>query len=119
MYQGKFDSKNKQTSVDVSQLVAQDYLTGVMVKDVVSGEEEFIPCDGVFVSIGRAPASGLVAGQLELDSSGYIVADESTRTGIPGVFAVGDVRTKALRQVVTAVADGAMAAHYAEEYLLG
>ena len=103
----------------VSQLVAQDYLTGVMVKDVVSGEEEFIPCDGVFVSIGRAPASGLVAGQLELDSSGYIVADESTRTGIPGVFAVGDVRTKALRQVVTAVADGAMAAHYAEEYLLG
>ena len=54
----------------------------------------------------------------ELDSAGYVRADESTRTNLPGVFAVGDVRTKALRQVVTAVADGAVAAHYAETYLL-
>ena len=52
-----------------------------------------------------------------LDKSGYIIADESTRTSLPGVFAVGDVRTKALRQVVTAVSDGAVAVHYAEEYL--
>ena len=56
-------------------------------------------------------------GQLELDEAGYIVADETTRTNIPGVFAVGDVRTKALRQVVTATADGAVAAHFADEYL--
>ena len=54
----------------------------------------------------------------ELDPAGYIIADESTRTSIPGVFAAGDVRTKALRQIVTAVSDGATAAHYAEEYLL-
>ena len=54
-----------------------------------------------------------------IDPAGYIIADESTRTNIPGVFAVGDVRTKALRQVVTAVADGATAVHYAEEYLAG
>ena len=54
---------------------------------------------------------------MALDSAGYIIADESTRTTIPGVFAVGDVRTKALRQVVTAVADGATAVHYAQEYL--
>ena len=53
----------------------------------------------------------------EVDKSGYIIADESTRTNLPGVFAVGDVRTKALRQVVTAVSDGAVAVHYAEEYL--
>ena len=52
-----------------------------------------------------------------MDNNGYIVADESTRTEIPGVFAVGDVRTKGLRQIVTAVADGATAVHYAEEYL--
>jgi thioredoxin reductase (NADPH) len=52
-----------------------------------------------------------------LDEAGYIVADETTKTGIPGVYAVGDVRTKALRQVVTAVSDGAIAAHFAEEYL--
>lgn len=57
--------------------------------------------------------------QIEIDPAGYIIADESTRTNIPGVFAVGDVRTKALRQVVTAVADGATAVHYAEEYLAG
>lgn len=55
--------------------------------------------------------------ELTLDEFGYIVADESTRTSLPGVFAVGDVRTKALRQAVTAVADGAMAVYYAEAYL--
>ena len=60
----------------------------------------------------------MVKGQLELDAAGYIKADESTRTSLPGVFAVGDVRTKALRQIVTAAADGATAIHYAEEYLL-
>ena len=57
--------------------------------------------------------------QVEVDPAGYILADESTRTNIPGVFAVGDIRAKALRQVVTAVADGATAVHYAEEYLAG
>lgn len=81
------------------------------------GQEDILECDGLFVSIGRKPAVSLVEGQLELDSVGYIVADESTRTNIPGVFAVGDVRTKPLRQIVTAAADGAVAVHYAEEYL--
>ena len=54
---------------------------------------------------------------IEMDGSGYILADESTRTSVPGVFAVGDVRTKQLRQIVTAAADGAVAVHYAVEYL--
>jgi thioredoxin reductase (NADPH) len=58
-----------------------------------------------------------VQGQLELDNAGYIVADETTGTSLPGVYAVGDVRTKVLRQVITAASDGAVAAHYAEEYL--
>ena len=66
---------------------------------------------------GRAPATELFRRELALDKSGYIIADESTRTSLPGVFAAGDVRTKALRQVVTAVSDGAVAVHYAEEYL--
>lgn len=101
----------------VSELLYDSKLKGVKVKDVNTGTETLIECDGLFVSIGRAPASALVKGQLGLDPAGYILADESTRTNIPGVFAAGDVRTKALRQVVTAVADGAMAAHYAEEYL--
>ena len=103
----------------VTELLHDSEVNGVKIKDVNSGEESIIHCDGVFVSIGRSPATQLVKDQLNLDPSGYIAADESTRTSLPGVFAVGDVRTKALRQVVTAVADGAMAAHFAEEYLAG
>ena len=103
----------------VSALLHGEELTGVRLKDTVTGAETEVPCDAVFVSIGRKPATELVESQLELDRSGYIVADETTRTNIPGVFAVGDVRTKPLRQVVTAVADGAVAVHMAEEYLAG
>lgn len=76
-----------------------------------------LACDGVFVAIGRQPATGLVQGLLPLDEQGYILAGESTVTAVPGVFAVGDVRAKALRQIVTAVADGAAAVHSAESYL--
>ena len=101
----------------VTELLHEKKITGVKLKNVLTGEESELPCDGVFVSVGRKPATELVKGQLELNEGGYVVADESTRTNLPGVFAVGDVRTKVLRQVVTAVADGAMAVHYAEEYL--
>ena len=101
----------------VEQVLHEDFVTGVVLKDTKTGEKRTLSCDGVFVSIGRDPATELVKGKLPLDEAGYIQADETTRTPIPGVFAVGDVRTKALRQVVTAVADGAVACHYAEEYL--
>ena len=84
-----------------------------------TGAESVLPCDGLFISVGRKPATELVKGQLELDAGGYVTADETTRTNLPGVYAVGDVRAKPLRQVVTAVADGAMAVHMAEEYLAG
>ena len=90
---------------------------GVTLRDTQTGETSELAVDGVFVAVGRQPAVELVRGQLALDETGYIVADESTRTSLPGVFAVGDVRTKALRQVITAASDGAMAAFYAEEYL--
>lgn len=101
----------------VSEFISDEKLSGVKIKDVNTGEESVVDCEGVFISIGRKPATELVTEQLNLDSSGYIVADESTKTNIPGIFAVGDVRTKKLRQIVTAVSDGAMAAHEAEEYL--
>ena len=101
----------------VSEFLHGEKLNGLKLKNVVSGEESVLNCDGVFISVGREPATELVRGQLDLDPAGYIVADESTATSIPGVFAVGDVRTKAVRQVVTAVADGAVAVHLAEEYL--
>lgn len=118
-HQPLMDAKNVEFRWNsaVSRLEADGRLNGVVIKDVNTGEESVIPADGVFVSIGRKPATELVKGQLELDEGGYIIADESTRTNIPGVFAVGDVRTKVLRQVVTAVADGANAVHFAEEYL--
>ncbi len=103
----------------VTEILHDGKLTGVRVKNTDSGEETQISCDGVFVSIGRTPATELVKGQLELDRDGYVAANETTQTNIPGVYAVGDVRTKLLRQVVTAVADGAMAVHMAEEYLAG
>ena len=103
----------------VTELLHADKLTGVKLKDVNTGQETVIPCDGVFISVGRKPATELVAGQLELDRSGYIIADETTKTSLPGVYAVGDVRTKPLRQVVTAVADGATAVHMAEAYMAG
>lgn len=101
----------------VSEFISEGKVTGIKIKNVHTGEEELIHCDGVFVSVGRKPATELVNGQLDLDASGYIVADESTKTNISGVYAVGDVRTKKLRQIVTAVSDGAIAAHEAEEYL--
>lgn len=101
----------------VSRLEGKERLGGIWVADVATGQEKKLEVDALFVSIGRKPATELVRGQLELDEAGYIISDESTRISIPGVFAVGDVRTKALRQVVTAVADGAVAAHFADEYL--
>ena len=102
----------------VSRLLGDEKLSGVVLQDVRSGQEQELQLDGLFISVGRNPATELFRDQLELDEGGYIVADESTRTGIPGVYAVGDVRTKEVRQIVTAAADGAIAAHYAEQYLL-
>lgn len=90
---------------------------GIKIRDTASGEEKTLDCAGVFVAVGRAPDTAVFEGLLELDKSGYIVADESCKTSVPGVFVAGDVRTKDLRQIVTACADGAMAVHSAEEWL--
>ena len=102
----------------VSGLIADGRISAVKVTDLTNGTEREVKIDGLFVSIGRQPATELFQGLLELDAHGYISADESTKTSLDGVFAAGEVRTKTLRQVVTAAADGAIAAHYAEEYLI-
>lgn len=102
----------------VDELVFDEKLSGVKVKNLKSGEISQLNVEGLFISVGRTPATELFKEQLDLDEQGYIIADETTRTNIPGVFAVGDIRTKALRQVITAAADGAVATHYAEEYLM-
>lgn len=101
----------------VQELITGDKLEGLKVKNLKTGELIDLPVDGVFVSIGRKPNTELIAGKVELDNAGYVIADESCRTNLPGVFAIGDLRTKALRQVVTAVSDGATCSHYVEEYL--
>ena len=82
-----------------------------------TGEERRLDVDGVFIAVGIAPESELYAGQLELDEQGYIRADESGQTSVPGVFAAGDVRTKALRQILTAASDGANCVASTERYL--
>ena len=101
----------------VRELLFEDKLNGLKVKNVKSGEVSRIEVDGVFVSIGRKPATELLKNQVELDANGFVKADESTKTNIDGVYVVGDIRTKSLRQVVTAVSDGAVAVHTAQEYL--
>ena len=100
----------------VEEFLQDDKLLALKLKNIHSGEVSELAVDGVFVSIGRQPVTGFLADQLELEN-GYIPASENTATKIPGVYAVGDVRTKELRQIVTAVADGAMAVHEAEKYL--
>ncbi len=100
----------------ITKFLGEQRVSGTEIKNK-NGEETTLLCDGFFVSIGRKPATDFLKGIIALDENGYIIANESTKTNVSGVFAVGDVRTKALRQVVTAVADGATAVHYAEEYL--
>ena len=103
----------------VTDLHGDGRLSGITVRNLISGEEERLEIDGLFVSIGRKPATALLEGKLELAPGGYIPAGEDTMTAIPGVYAVGDVRTKQVRQIITAAADGAIAVHMAEEYLAG
>lgn len=100
----------------VTEILFDEMLNGLKIKNIKTDEESKILCDGFFISIGRSPETSIFKGQLDIDEFGYIIADETTKTNIDGVFAVGDVRTKPVRQIVTAVADGASAAHYIEEY---
>lgn len=102
----------------IDRLIAPDgQLTAIGMTDRVTGEVSTLETDGLFVAIGRVPDTALIAGQVELDEQGYIVADETTRTSVPGVFAVGDARVKPLRQIITAASDGATASKFVEEYL--
>ncbi len=101
----------------VKEILGENSFDGVVIENVKTKETSKILADGIFVSIGRKPATDLVKNQIKLDDLGYVVAGEDTKTNIDGVYVVGDVRTKPLRQVVTAVGDGANAIFYAEEYL--
>lgn len=101
----------------VTGLEGADKLEKIVLQDTVTKDTTTLDAQGLFVAIGRVPSTELFKDVLKTDAFGYIEADETTRTSIPGVFAVGDVRAKPLRQVVTAVSDGAVASKYVEEFL--
>ena len=103
----------------VTRLVAEKRLSAVEVTDKLSGEVRTIPVKGLFVAVGRIPENEGFRGLIDLDPAGYAVAGEDCRTRTPGIFVAGDNRTKAVRQLVTAAADGAVAATEAVKYCEG
>jgi len=120
VYHAQIEKAGNITFIGASDVIAIEHdrkVTGVVIRSKETGETARIPCDGLFIAIGRRPVTELFAGQVEMDENGYIVAGETTETSVPGVFAVGDVRTKLARQVITAAADGAVAAKSVESYL--
>ena len=104
-------------SFNVTELVGKDKLDGIKIKSSNQDKELSLSCDGVFICIGRTPMTELFFDEVMLDRNGYVCADETTRTNLTGVFAVGDVRSKTVRQVITAASDGAVSAHYVQQYL--
>lgn len=108
----------KLLSHTVEKIERQDGLLCLTLKDLKSGQVRTLAVDGLFVAVGTQPRTELVRGQLALDGAGYVVAGEDTRTEIPGVFAAGDLRARPLKQVITAAADGAVAATMAIRYVL-
>lgn len=102
----------------LTEIQGTDQVTAAVVKNVENGEEMTVNMDGVFVAVGIEPNTALFEGLVELDKGGYIIAGEEGITSTPGIFAAGDIRTKALRQIVTAVSDGANAVTSVQNYLL-
>ncbi len=101
----------------VQEILGQDKVEGLRLKNRVTGEESTLKVDGVFIFVGLEPQTAFLEGFLELDERGFVITDAEMRTKVPGVFAAGDVRAKACRQIVTAAGDGATAAFMAEHYV--
>jgi thioredoxin reductase (NADPH) len=101
----------------VEEVLGQQKVEGVRIRNVKSGKENVINCDGVFIAIGHEPNTSIFQGQIVLDQKGYVVLGKGTATSVEGVFAAGDVRDFHYRQAVTAASDGCRAAMDAEDYL--
>ncbi len=101
----------------VTEILGNKRVEKIKVKNVKTGEEKIIEKDGIFIYIGLIPNTEYLKGKIDLSPDGYIITDEEMKTNLPGVYAAGDVRKKSLRQIVTAVADGAQAAMSAVKYI--
>jgi thioredoxin reductase (NADPH) len=101
----------------VEEIYGDGIVEGVKLKNLQTGEASDFKTDGVFVYVGAKPITDIIKGHVEMNDKGYILADEETRTSVEGIFAAGDVRVKSLRQIITACADGAIAAVNAEKYI--
>ncbi len=99
------------------EVLGQSQVEGVKIRNKVTGETRILPVQGLFIFIGIRPQTEWLQSVLDLDEQGFIITDAEMRTSVPGVFAAGDVRSKACRQIVTAAGDGATAAYMAEHYL--
>ena len=101
----------------VEEILGSSRIEKVKTKNLVTGQTNFIPADGVFIYVGSRPNSGFVKGMINLNDDGYIKTDDNMKSSVPGIFAAGDIRVKSLRQVVTAASDGAIAANSARQYI--
>lgn len=100
----------------VSAIQGEDMVESLLIKDVKTGEEKVLPAAGIFIAVGIHPNTGLLEGMVEMDKGGYVIAGEECATNIPGLYVAGDIRKKPMRQIITAVADGANAAVSAGAY---
>ena len=114
----KNDKISFRWNVTLDDVLGDDLVTGIRLRDVKTNRAEELPCAGVFIAIGHTPNTSLVRGQIDMDDKGYILTNPgSTTTNIPGVFAAGDVQDSRYRQAVTAAGSGCMAAIDAERFL--
>lgn len=104
-------------NTEATRIVGEEHVESVWLKQNKTGEEYALDLDGVFAAVGTVPETGIVTKILQTDKNGYILAKEDTKTSCPGIFAAGDIRTKDVRQIVTAVSDGANAVISAQKYL--
>lgn len=115
-----FETENVEIIWDsvVKKLNADQFLSGIEIENTKNNTVINLDINGLFVAVGSKPATELVKGLVDLDKQGYIIADENCRTSVDGILAIGDIRTKSVRQVLTAAADGAVSIYEAEKYLI-
>lgn len=101
----------------ISRILGEEAVRGIVLRTLPAHAEQTLPCDGLFIAIGRTPNTSFLPQALNRDSQGYVYTDENLAANLPGIFAAGDIRKKPLRQIVTAVSDGALAAASVEKYL--